>query len=282
MKSIVIVPVFNQVLDLPSLLEKCARGVAADEMLFVDDGSDDGSEKLIEKSGFSYMRFNKRHGIGHALIQGTRYALSQGFEVIVHMAGNGKMDPLEMPRVLNPVLENKADYVWGSRFLPGGRSDNTPAFRRYGIPYLMNQVPLIFTGKRVTDSTCGFRAYRLSILNDIAVGWDHPWLFRYEFEYFVLAKVLLSEKYRYHEVPISMIYPARRKSYSKITPIISWWSMLKPWIIVRLGFEPKSPRVYEFPRPSSYKFLSPSKAALPEFKNSRPIISIRRPVKETA
>lgn len=250
MKSICIIPVFNQALDLPRVLEKCAQGVAADSLLIVDDGSDDGTETIIERSGFNYMRFDQRRGIGHALIQGTRFALSQGFDVVVHLAGNGKMDPAEMPRVLDPVLDNKADYVWGSRFLPGGRCDNTPALRRYGIPFLMNQVPLLFTGKRVTDCTCGYRAYRLSILEDVAKGWDQPWLYRYEFEYFVLIKVLLS-RYRYREVPISMIYPERRKNYSKITPIISWWSMLKPWIVVRLGLEPRAQAQKSLERPSS-------------------------------
>ncbi|MBI1860619.1 MAG: glycosyltransferase family 2 protein [Deltaproteobacteria bacterium] len=239
MRSLCIIPVYNQALDLSLVLEKCRKGIACDEILLVDDGSDDGSETLIEKSGFRFLKLKERKGIGHALIQGTQYAIEQGFDIVIHMAGNGKMDPAEMPRVLNPILEGKADYVWGSRFLPGGRCDNTPAIRRYGIPFLFNLIPLIFTGKRVSDATCGFRAYRVALLEDIAKGWDLPWLFKYEFEYFVLAKVLLSRRYRYQEVPISMIYPARRKNYSKITPVISWWSMLKPWIVVRLGLEPK-------------------------------------------
>src|SRR3990167_7677163 len=153
MKSLCIIPVYNQALDLPGVLEKCARGVVADSVLVVDDGSDDGSEIIIERSGFDYMRFNQRRGIGHALIQGSRYAMARDYDVVVHLAGNGKMDPAQMPRVLDPVLENRADYVWGSRFLPGGRCDNTPALRKYGIPFLMNQIPLLFTGKRVSDCT---------------------------------------------------------------------------------------------------------------------------------
>lgn len=240
MKSICLIPVYNQVLDLPPLLEKLAKGVAADKILLIDDGSDDGGELLIRQSGFSYIQLPQRRGIGHALIQGSRYAISRGFDVVVHLAGNGKMDPAEMPRVLDPVMENRVDYCWGSRYLPGGKSNNIPAFRRYGIPLIFNQIPRMFTGKKLSDATCGYRAYRLSILKDLGEGWRQPWLFGYEFEYYVLAKVLLNPKYYYVEVPISMNYPARKKQYSKIIPVISWWSMLKPWIVVRFGFEPKA------------------------------------------
>ncbi len=246
MRSLCIVPVFNQASELALLFERCRNHLACDEVLFIDDGSNDGSFGMIRRSGFNYIRNHGRIGIGHALIQGTRYALKHGFDVVIHMAGNGKMLPAEMYRLLDPIRANQADYVWGSRFLPGGRFVNAPKFRKFGIPFIFNQIPRFLTGKRVTDATCGYRAYKLSVLENDAPDWDHPWLYRYEFEYYVLAKVLLG-KSRYLEVPISMVYPASGKNYSKITPIISWWSMLRPWLIVRLGLEPKTDRALIYP-----------------------------------
>ncbi len=257
MRSLCIVPVYNQASELPLLLERCRLNQACDEFLFVDDGSTDGSYGLIKRSGFNYLRIENRLGIGHALIQGTRYALRNGFDVVMHMAGNGKMLPSEMYRLLEPLRENKADYVWGSRFLKGGRFVNAPLFRRVGIPFIFNQIPLLFTGKRITDATCGFRAYRLSLLETAAPDWDHPWLYKYEFEYYVLAKVLL-KGVRYQEVPISMVYPASGKNYSKITPFISWWSMFRPWLIVRLGLEPRTDRALY----SAFKSFSKKEAKL--------------------
>jgi len=242
MRSLCIVPVFNQAAELPAFIAKCRNGLACDELIFVDDGSTDGTSEIVAQSGFKFLKVKERQGIGHALILGTKYAVKEGFQIVVHMAGNGKMLPQEMSRVLSPILERKADYVWGSRFLPGGNFANAPRFRKYGIPMIFNKIPLLFTGKKVTDATCGFRAYRLSILKDLATGWDQPWLFKYEFEYYVLAKVLRS-RYRYLEVPISMVYPASGKNYSKIVPFISWWSMVKPWLVVGLGLDKNIRRV---------------------------------------
>jgi dolichol-phosphate mannosyltransferase len=237
-RSLCIVPVYNQKNELPKLIKACKQDLACTELLFVDDGSTDGSSELISKSGFAHLRTEVRRGIGHALILGTRYAVEKNFEVVMHMAGNGKMLPAEMSRLLEPLAAGEEEYVWGSRFLPGGQFVNAPSFRKYGIPLIMNKVPRFFTGHQLSDTTCGFRAYRLSLLRDVADGWDAPWLYGYEFEYYVLAKILLAGC-RYREVPISMVYPATKKNYSKIIPVISWWAMLKPWIVVRLGLDPK-------------------------------------------
>lgn len=236
MRSLCIVPVFNQATELPKLIEKFRAGVYATGILFVDDGSTDGTAEIIAQSGFPYVRTEKRQGIGHALIVGTRYAFKNGYHVIVHMAGNGKMLPSEMHRVLEPLQSGRADYVWGSRFLKGGNFENAPTFRRIAIPWVFNQIPWLATGQRLTDATCGFRAYRLSILEKLVPDWDRPWLYKYEFEYYVLGKVLKS-RYRWKEVPISMVYPKSGKNYSKITPVISWWSMLKPWLVIALGLD---------------------------------------------
>ncbi len=251
MRSLCIVPVYNQANELPRFIAKCQEGLVCDDILFVDDGSTDGSSQIIRDSGFKYFRVKDRKGIGHALILGTKYAIQEGFQIVVHMAGNGKMLPREMPRVLSPLLERKADYVWGSRFLPGGNFANAPGFRKYGIPVVFNKIPLLFTGKTVTDATCGYRAYRISLLDEVAAGWDQPWLFGYEFEYFVLSKVLTS-RLRYREVPISMIYPPTKKNYSKIIPVISWWAMFKPWLFVALKLDRRMQRVdYPFDIPKT-------------------------------
>lgn len=229
-------PVFNQVKDLPGLLEKCREDMPADIFIIVDNGSNDGSEKLIAESGFEFIRLSENQGIGYALMLGAEKAIERDCDIVVHIAGNGKMLPSEMNRLLKPVEENKADHVVGSRFLPGGECPNLPAFRKRAIPWVVNNVVRLFFWRKVTDATNGYRAYKTDILHDKLVEWQGKWLYHYQFEYYIYAKAL-KLGYRSMEVPTSMIYPADGRKYSKIKPIIGWWELLEAWILVGLGIK---------------------------------------------
>ena len=161
MKSVFFLPVFNQVRELPTVLDELrASGPACDTVLLVNNGSSDGSEELVHASGFPYLDVPRNRGVGYSYMLALDWALERGFEVFGTMASNGKMLPAEMPRLLEPVLRGEADYVTGSRFLHGGGSPNLPAFRRWSIP-LVNLFVRAWTGASLTDATCGYRAYRL-------------------------------------------------------------------------------------------------------------------------
>jgi len=122
--------------------------------------------------------------------------------------------------------------VTGSRFLPGGASPNLPEFRRRTIP-MVNAFVKSLTGATVTDATCGYAAYRLSLLLRADFDWHAPWLETYGFEYYLRAKVILDGTIRWREVPITMRYP-ELGPYSKIQPFTGWWAMLRPWALARM------------------------------------------------
>ena len=229
-------PVYNQAKELPDLLEKCRKNMPADIFIIVDNGSNDGSEKLIEESGFEFIRLAKNHGIGYALMLGAEKAVDRDCDIIVHIAGNGKMLPEEMNRLLDPIKQDEADHVVGSRFLLGGQSPNLPVFRKKAIPWVVNNIVRLFFFSRVTDATNGYRAYKTDLLRDKRVKWQEKWLNHYQFEYYIYAKAL-KLGYRSMEVGTSMIYPADGRKYSKIKPIIGWWELLEAWILVGLGIK---------------------------------------------
>ena len=240
MKSIFFVPVYNQAEQLTDLLQELKlTPLPCDRLLLVNNGSEDGSRELIADSGFPFLDLPRNLGVGYSFIKALEYALQEGFDIFGSLAGNGKMLPSEMGRVLKPILAGEADYVTGSRFLLGGEFPNLPLFRRVAIP-LVNIFVWMTTGKRVTDATCGYRAFHLDIVRKACFDWQAPWLYGYSFEYYLYAKILLSAEFSYREVPITMRYPARGKPYTKMRAFVSWYEMLRPWVIAALqgpGFQ---------------------------------------------
>lgn len=90
-------------------------------LLFVDDGSIDGSGDLLRQLGHTVIRHDRNLGVGASLRDAIKYGRANDLGVIVVMAANGKMQPEEIPRLTTPILEDRADYVQGSRNLEGGR-----------------------------------------------------------------------------------------------------------------------------------------------------------------
>ena len=205
------------------------------DVLFVDDGSSDGTPGVLAAVPLTTLiRHETNRGIGAAIKSAIGHARSHGYANIVIMAGNDKDDFREAPRVLAPLLEATADYVQGSRFLDGGAFDNLPLGRRL----LLSVHAVLFTfvtSRKTTDASNGFRAYRLSLFDDPEINIDQAWLDRYELETYIHLKVHWLG-YRVKEVAVSKTYPPKKTGlkYSHIRPIIDWWSILRPIVLLAL------------------------------------------------
>jgi glycosyltransferase involved in cell wall biosynthesis len=245
MKSLFYTPVYNEIERFPTTLaELRAQPLPCDEVLIINDGSTDGSEQLVRDSGFPYIDLPQNLGCGHSYMIALDWALERGFDVFGAIAGNGKMLPSEMGRLLEPVRSGEAEFVTGSRFLSGGVSPNLPSFRRAAIP-VVGRFVKILTGAALTDATCGYRAFHLDLIRRARFDWHARWLYPYGLEYYLYAKVILDGSIRYAEVPVTMRYPERGRPYSKVSPIKGWWAMLQPWLVARIdgkGFAPRTER----------------------------------------
>jgi dolichol-phosphate mannosyltransferase len=239
MRRLAIIPVYREIGKIGTVIERFTPE-AVDEVCLVLDDPDytilreiDDSRKRTQVP-VTIIENPIRNGIGYAIKEGYRHALSQGFDLIVVMAGNGKDDPREIPRLTEPISKNGFDYVQGSRFLPGGRGEKTPFLRRI-FTRLFPFAWTFLTGVRCTEVTNGFRAYRTLVLQNPEINIWQDWLNGYELEYYLHYKVL-TLGYKFTERPVSKVYShGKRESYSHISPLKDWQQIVGPIVLLRLG-----------------------------------------------
>jgi dolichol-phosphate mannosyltransferase len=232
-RVIVLIPAYNEARRIGRVVER-AGGRGIDSILVIDDGSTDGTGQAAQAAGAEVLSWPRRRGVGAALREGIEHGREEGFDLAVFLAGNDKDDPAEIPRLLDPICDQGIDLVMGSRYLEGGAAGgDMPRYRRWATrmhPWLMSR----FVGKPLTESTNGFRAFRLALLDDARIQLHQAWLDAYGLEVYLLWKVLRLG-YAHQEVPCTKTYPARTDGYTKMTPIIGWWSILRPVFLLGSG-----------------------------------------------
>ena len=166
MRTLVIIPTYNESESLPSLLERLRRAVPNADVLIADDNSPDGTGALADAFAESDPAIHVLHrpskaGLGAAYLAGFAWGLEREYDVLVEMDADGSHRPEELPRLL--ALIPPAEVVLGSRWVAGGSVVNWPASRR-----LLSRGGSLYTrlalGIPTRDATGGFRAYRASAL----------------------------------------------------------------------------------------------------------------------
>ncbi|MDR2689493.1 MAG: glycosyltransferase family 2 protein [Azoarcus sp.] len=170
----VVIPVINEGERIRSLLQKMAALdiAAVADILIVDGGSTDGSLAVdaLQVLGVRGLLVKTAPGKLSAQLRcAYAFALDHGYEGIITIDGNDKDDPEAIPRFI-AALESGVDFVQASRFIKGGRAENTPGMRDLAIRFIHAPCLSLASGFKWTDTTQGFRAYSRKMLLDPAIA----------------------------------------------------------------------------------------------------------------
>jgi dolichol-phosphate mannosyltransferase len=190
------------------------------DVIVADGGSTDGSlrEEVLSRGKVRTLLTKTGPGkLSAQMRMAFAYALSEGYEGVVVVDGNGKDDISAIP-LFTEALEVGYDHIQGSRYIPGGKAVNTPISRHLGVMLLHAPLISLSAGTRHTDTTNGFRAYSARLLLDPKLQVFRDIFQTYELHYY-LAIASARHGYKLKEVPVTRAYPAKGKTPTKISPI---------------------------------------------------------------
>ena len=166
---LVVVPTYNEVLNVESTVRRVRSAIPHGDVLVVDDASPDGTGEAADRLAAADDRVHVLHrmqkqGLGAAYLAGFGWGLSRGYRVLVEMDADGSHRPEQLPDLLAALAS--ADLVIGSRWVPGGRVANWPK-RRELLSRGANTYVRAALRLGVRDATAGFRAFRRETLERI-------------------------------------------------------------------------------------------------------------------
>jgi len=199
----VTVPTLDEVENLDALVHRIRAAVDDAHILFVDDGSSDGTADKAEAlaaelGGIEVLRRPRKMGLGSAYRAGHAIGIARGCDVMIQIDADLSHDPAALPSLL-AAIEDGADLAIGSRYVPGGTVPNWPK-RRLWLSVWGNRYAGFALGMPVRDSTAGYRAYRASILRAMDIESTHSTGYAFQIEMTYRARKAGG---RIDEVPIA-------------------------------------------------------------------------------
>lgn len=241
----VVVPAYNEAKAIARVVDDVPAFV--DDVIVVDDASADATTANAAAAGklrgVEVITHDVNRGVGAAIVTGYRRALERGADAVAVMAGDGQMDPSDLPALLDPIVAGVADYVKGNRFQHPDVWNAMPPARIVGNLVLSAATKLTSGYRHVFDSQCGYTVASRAALRAVELERVFP---RYGYPNDLLSHLHIAGM-RVLDVPVRPVYGPAWKSGinlgTAIHPIP--WVLLKSWSSrvaseARLRFFPRS------------------------------------------
>ncbi len=210
----VVIPAFQAAATIGDVLTRTRSAVPEAQIIVVDDGSTDGGGTAAAAARETVIGHHENLGKGAALRDGIHEAIRRGVTVVVTADADGQHPPEEIPRLLRPIAEGKADLVLGAR----QRNHMMPLSRRF-TNWLSASLASRIGGQQVRDAQTGFRAFTREVAERVQPLGD-----RYEFEANFLLDALRAG-YRVVSVEVPTIYGGGARSHFR--PWSDSWRMAR-------------------------------------------------------
>jgi dolichol-phosphate mannosyltransferase len=228
-QALIVVPTYNERDNVRGIAGRLLAALPGAELLFVDDNSPDGTGALLDELAAADPRVHVMHragklGLGTAYVEGFLWGIARGHRFLFETDADGSHDPRYLAQMLG-LAEDGADVVVGSRYVPGGGTQNWGLGRK-----LLSRGGSLYArtilGVDVRDLTAGFMCWRSTALEAIDLGTitSNGYSFQIEMKYRALKKNL-----RVVETPI--VFVDRRVGQSKMSSAIVVEALLKVWAL---------------------------------------------------
>jgi len=236
-RVLIILPAYNEEGKVGRVISKIFAvkqdlPVKAD-VIVVDDGSADGTVAEAEYLGARVAKHDRNMGVGAAIRTGIDCAKEGDYEIAVVMSSDDQHEPLELQRILEPILNGECELVQGSRWLREGEVRDIPVFRSIGTRIYAVLLSIV-TPFHFTDATNGFRAFSPTLFQKKGINIWQTWLNRYELEPYILYTAA-KRGCRIREVPITINYHPKSIGYTKMAPLRDWWRLFRPLLFLTMG-----------------------------------------------
>lgn len=194
MKIVAVIPALNESTRIAKVITDAVGYVS--EVIVVDDGSTDSTAAVSRAAGATVVRHIENCGAGAATMTGIVAARRRNADAVVTLDADGQHDSHDIPALLLPITQEKADIVFANRF---GRRNVIPTIRRI-FNAIGNMITFIATGKWVADSQCGFKVFGKKALAEIDLRMSG-----YEFCTEIVREAV-QHRWRIAQIPTKVVY----------------------------------------------------------------------------